>query len=341
MIWQVPISLRSLAERFGCELIGDPDVVIDGVGSLLSAGPGTLSFLTGAKYNEQLKITAAAAVVLRAEDAQDAPTAVVISDNPYATYALMAAVIHPRPEYPAGIHASAVVDESADVSSAAHIAANVVIGARSTVAANCYIGPGSVIGPDCSIGDDCRLIANVTLVRDVEIGDRGVVHPGAVLGSDGFGNAMTSTGWVKVPQLGGVKIGTDVEIGANTAIDCGTMGDTIVADGVRLDNFVHIGHNVKIGAHTAMAGFTGIAGSTTIGERCLFAGQSGTVGHITVCDGAIVNGRGMITKSITEPGAYASGFPSEKVKDWNRKVAQFRRLGKLAERVRKLEKGEE
>jgi UDP-3-O-[3-hydroxymyristoyl] glucosamine N-acyltransferase len=341
VIRQVPISLGILAERFGCELIGDPDVVIDDVGSLRSAGPRSLSFLTGSKFKEQLISTEAAAVVMRAADAEGAPAAVLISDNPYASFALMAAAIHPRPEYSPGIHASAVIDESAGIDPSAHIAANVVVGERSTIAANCYIGPGTVIGPDCNIGDDCRLIANVTLVRDVAIGERGVVHPGAVLGSDGFGNAMTPDGWVKVPQLGGVRIGTDVEIGANTAIDCGTLGDTLVGNGVRLDNFVHIGHNVKIGAHTALAGFTGIAGSTTVGERCLFAGQSGAVGHITICDGAIVNGRGMITKDVTEPGAYASGFPSEKVKDWNRKVAQFRRLGKLADRVRKLEKGEE
>jgi UDP-3-O-[3-hydroxymyristoyl] glucosamine N-acyltransferase len=337
----MPISLGKLAEQFGCELIGDPDVVIDDVGSLSSAGSRSLSFLTGSKFKEQLISTEAAAVVMRAADAEGAPTAVLISDNPYASFALMAAVIHPRPDYQPGIHASSVVDESADIDPSAHIAANVVVGERSTVAANCYIGPGTVIGPDCNIGDDCRLLANVTLLRDVDLGERGIVHPGAVLGSDGFGNAMTPTGWVKVPQLGGVKIGTDVEIGANTAIDCGTLGDTLIGNGVRLDNFVHIGHNVKIGAHTAMAGFTGIAGSATIGERCLFAGQSGTVGHISVCDGVIVNGKGMITKNVTEPGVYASGFPSEKVKDWNRKVAQFRRLGKLADRVTKLEKGEE
>jgi UDP-3-O-[3-hydroxymyristoyl] glucosamine N-acyltransferase len=340
VIWPVPISLGKLAERFGCELIGDPDVVVDGVGSLHSAGPRSLSFLTGSKFKEQLASTEAAAVIMRAADAENAPVAVLISDNPYASFALMAAVIQPRPEYAPGIHVSAVVDESAEVSPSAHIAANVVIGERSVVAANCYIGPGTVVGPDCTIGDDCRLIANVTLVRDVQLGERCVVHPGAVLGSDGFGNAMTPAGWVKVPQLGGVRIGTDVEIGANTAIDCGTLGDTLVGNGVRLDNFVHIGHNVRIGAHTALAGFTGIAGSTTVGERCLFAGQSGAVGHISICDGAIVNGRGMITKNITEPGAYASGFPSEKVKDWNRKVAHFRRLEKLAVRVGKLEKGE-
>lgn len=178
-------------------------------------------------------------------------------------------------------------------------------------------------------------------MRSVTLGARTIIHPGAVIGSDGFGNAMTPQGWVKVPQLGGVKIGCDVEVGANTAIDCGTLGDTVLADGVRLDNLVHIGHNARLGAHTAVAGLSGISGSAVIGDRCIFAGQSGCVGHITICDDVIINGRGMVTKSISEPGVYASGFPSEKVKDWNKKVAKFRRIDKLSDRVSKLERDEE
>lgn len=335
----MPISLGDLATRFGCELIGDRDIVINEVASLQVAGPTSLSFLSTAVFKSQLSSTGAAAVILRAADAADANSAVLIHDNPYACFAMMAAVIHPRPEYEPGIHSSAVIAATATVASSAHIAANVVVGDRSSIGENVYIGPGSVIGPDCRIADDCRLIANVTIVRSVTLGDRGVVHPGAVIGADGFGNAMTPEGWVKVPQLGGVEIGQDVEIGANSAVDCGTLGDTIIEDGVRLDNFVHIGHNVRLGAHTAIAGLTGIAGSTIIGKRCLFAGQSGAVGHITVCDDVVVYGRGMITKDITEPGNYASGFPSEKAKDWNRKVARFRRMDALTTRVSELEKG--
>lgn len=337
----MPIKLGELARLFDCELQGDPDIVVDDVGSLQSAGPGTLSFLSAAAFKKQLYDTSAAAVILRAADAADAPVAALISDNPYATYARMAAVIHPRPVYEPGIHASAVIDSSASISASAHIAANTVIGENSSIGADCYVGPGSVVGPDCSIGDDCRLIANVTLVRSVTLGARTIIHPGAVIGSDGFGNAMTPQGWVKVPQLGGVKIGCDVEVGANTAIDCGTLGDTVLADGVRLDNLVHIGHNARLGAHTAVAGLSGISGSVVIGDRCIFAGQSGCVGHITICDDVIINGRGMVTKSISEPGVYASGFPSEKVKDWNKKVAKFRRIDKLSDRVSKLERDEE
>jgi UDP-3-O-[3-hydroxymyristoyl] glucosamine N-acyltransferase len=197
-----------------------------------------------------------------------------------------------------------------------------------------------VIGPDCVVGDDCRFIANVTLPRKVQIGKRGLIHPGAVIGGDGFGNAMTDNGWVKVPQIGGVRIGDDVEIGGNTTVDCGAIGDTVIEDGVRIDNLCQIAHNAHVGAHTAMAGASGVSGSTTVGKRCMFGGQSGTVGHITLCDDVILSGRAMITKNITEPGVYASHFPSEKLSDWQKRVAKFRRIGGLYERVSKLEKSE-
>jgi UDP-3-O-[3-hydroxymyristoyl] glucosamine N-acyltransferase len=164
------------------------------------------------------------------------------------------------------------------------------------------------------------------------------VHPGAVIGADGFGNAMTPEGWVKVPQLGGVSIGNDVEIGSNSTIDCGALDDTVIADGVRIDNLCMIAHNVRIGAHTALAAMTGIAGSTEIGARCLFAGQSGAVGHISICDDVVVSGQGMVSKDINEPGVYASSFPVEPVRDWNRKVARLRRLESLFDRVTDLER---
>ena len=176
-------------------------------------------------------------------------------------------------------------------------------------------------------------------MRSVSIGKRCIVHAGAVIGGDGFGNAMTPDGWVKVPQLGGVRIGDDVEIGCNTTIDCGALDDTVIEDGVRLDNLVQIAHNVHVGAHTAMAAMAAIAGSTVVGKRCMFAGMSGAVGHITICDDVILSGQGMITKNITEPGVYASSFAAEKVRDWNRRVGRIRRLDALNERVKNLEKG--
>lgn len=336
----MPISLGELATRFGCDLDGDPDIEVRMVASLLDASPVSISFLTNSAWKDRLFSTKAAAVVLRASDAADCPVASLISDDPYANYARMAALLHPSPAPVPGVHASAVIDASATVAPSAQIEAQVFIGERAIIGENAYVGPGCVVGPDCSIGDDSRLHANVTILRQVSIGMRCIFHPGAVVGADGFGNAMTPDGWVKVPQLGGVRIGNDVEIGANTTIDCGTFGDTVIEDGVRIDNLCMIGHNVSVGAHTAMAAAVGIAGSVTIGERCLFAGYSGIAGHITICDDVIVHGQGMVTKDITEAGVYASSFPVEKVQVWNRQVARFRRMGLLIERVSKLEKGD-
>jgi len=334
----MPIKLGELAAQFDCELVGDPDRIIDNVAGLQNAGPKSLSFLSNPKFRSQLAGTQAAAIVLRAEDVDDSPTASLVSDNPYADYARMAAVIHPPPRYAPGVDASAVVSATAEISPTAHIAANASIGDRSTIGDNVYVGPGSVIGPGCSVGNDCRLIANVTLVRDVTLGLRGMLHPGVVIGADGFGNAMTPDGWVKVPQLGGVRIGNDVEIGANTTVDCGAIEDTVIEDGVRIDNLCHIGHNVHIGAHTAVAGMSGVSGSAIVGKRCMLAGQSGVVGHIKICDDVVVSGKAVISKDITEPGVYAGTFTAEPVGEWNRKVARFRRLGQLIERVSKLEK---
>lgn len=332
------ISLGELATRFGCDLDGDPETLIDRVASLDDGGPGALSFLANSSLSGQLSSTKAAAVIVREDDADACPVAALIADDPYVTYARIAAIIHPLPAVEPGIHATAVVSSSASVSDSAQIDAHCHVGANSKIGAGVYIGPGCVIGPDCSVGDGSRFVAQVTLARNVRIGSRAVLHPGVVIGSDGFGNAMTPEGWVKVPQVGGVSIGDDVEIGANTTIDCGAIGDTVIEDGVRIDNLCMIAHNVRIGAHTAMAAQTGIAGSTRVGRRCMFAGQSGTVGHITICDDVIVNGKTMVTKDITEPGAYAGAFPGESAQAWNRRVARFRRLDALNSRVSKLEK---
>jgi UDP-3-O-[3-hydroxymyristoyl] glucosamine N-acyltransferase len=337
----MPIKLGELAAQFDCDLLGDPDVTIDNVAGLQNAGPASLSFLSNPKFRKQLAETRAAAVVLRAEDAEVSPVASLVSKDPYADYARMATVIHPPPRFAAGVDASAVVAAGAQVAASAHVAANVTIGERSTIGDNVYVGPGTVIGPDCSVGDDSRLIANVTLVRDVRLGRRGILHPGVVIGADGFGNAMTPEGWVKVPQLGGVRIGDDVEIGANTTVDCGAIDDTVIEDGVRIDNLCHIGHNVHIGAHTAVAGMSGISGSAIVGKRCMLAGQSGIVGHIRICDDVVVGGKAVISKDIKEPGVYAGTFTAELAAEWNRKVARFRRLGQLIERVNKLEKAGE
>ena len=334
----MPIKLGELATRFDCELIGDPDVAIDNVSGLQSAGSGSLSFLSNAAFKRQLSSTKAAAVVLRRDDAGDSPVACLVSDNPYADYARMANAIHPAPEYEPGVHPSAAVAGTAQVAATAHISPHVSVGDGARIGEYAYLGPGSVVGPDCVVGESCRLIANVTLVRRVVVGARTILHPGVVIGADGFGNAMTSEGWIKVPQVGGVRIGDDVEIGANTTVDCGAIDDTVIEDGVRIDNLCMIAHNVHVGAHTAMAAMTGISGSTRIGKRCMFAGQSGVAGHLTICDDVVVSGQAVISKDVTSPGVYAGSFVAEPARDWNRKVARFRRLEQLNERVAKLEK---
>ncbi len=333
----MPISLGELVTQFGCELIGDPDIEIRGVASLPNAGPDSLTFLSNPAYKDDLTSTRAGAVILQSDHAEDAPVAVVVHDDPYACYARMAAVVIPTPSCEPGQHASAVVDSTASVAPSAHLGPHVVVGANSRIGENVYVGPGSVIGPDCVIGDDCRFIANVTLARAVRIGQRGIFHPGVVLGADGFGNAMTPEGWVKVPQVGGVVIGDDVEIGANTTVDCGAIEDTVIEDGVRIDNLCMIAHNVRVGAHTAMAAMVGIAGSTTIGQRCLFAGRGGAVGHITICDDVVVGAMSFATKDISEPGTYLASFPAEPAKDWAKRVGRFRRIEALQKRVKKLE----
>jgi len=200
------------------------------------------------------------------------------------------------------------------------------------------IGANTVIGEDCVIGEGSRLSSNVAVYYGVSVGKKCIIHSGVVIGSDGFGNAMTQHGWVKIPQIGGVRIGSDVEIGANTTVDCGAIGDTIIENGVRIDNLCMIAHNVHVGEHTAMAGCTAIAGSTVIGKRCIFAGRSGAVGHITICDDVTVAAQTFLSKDVDEPGTYAASFPADKARSWAKQLARFRRLGVLIERVKKLEK---
>ena len=334
----MPERLGDLADRFGCDLRGDPDISVARVATLANAGEDALSFLASDAYTEQLPTSSAAAVVLAEEHANEAPGAVLVSPNPYATYARIAAVLHPEPLAPPGTHPGSSVDPAANVDPSASVGPNAVIAAGARIGAAAVVGPGAYVGPDCSVGEGVRLHANVTLVRAVTIGARSIVHSGAVIGADGFGNAMTDSGWLKVPQVGGVSIGDDVEIGANTTIDCGAVEDTVIEDGVRIDNLCMIAHNVHVGAHTAMAALVGVAGSTRIGKRCMFAGRSGSVGHITICDDVVVSGLAVVSKNITEPGVYAGSFVAEKARDWARHVARFKRLDALAARVKKLEK---
>jgi UDP-3-O-[3-hydroxymyristoyl] glucosamine N-acyltransferase len=331
-------SLGELATRFGCELRGDPSTTVERVATLAHAEAGCLSFFANPAYRDALRATSASAVILKRDDSDDCPVAALLSDEPYVTYARIAAELHPLPALVAGAHGSAVVAASARLGKDVQVAAQAFVGDDCLIGDRVFIGPGCIVGDRVVIGNGARLEARVTLLHDVRIGARCIVHPGAVIGSDGFGNARSAEGWVKVPQLGGVVIGDDVEIGANTTIDRGAIDDTVIEDGVRLDNLIQIAHNVRIGAHTAVASMSGISGSTTIGKRCMLAGQSGIVGHITICDDVVIGGATMVTKDIVSPGFYAASFPAEKDRDWKRQVARFRRLDELAKRVARLEK---
>ncbi|HUO82091.1 MAG TPA: UDP-3-O-(3-hydroxymyristoyl)glucosamine N-acyltransferase [Gammaproteobacteria bacterium] len=332
------LSLGELAVRFGCELRGDPDLRVEQVAPLERAGPQTISFLANARFRRFLAGTHATAVILAPDLADECPVAALISDNPYALYARIAARLHPQPVPEPGVHRSAVIADDAAIPASAHIGAGAVIGAGTRVAERVFVGPGCVIGQRCAIGDDARLVASVTLCDGVILGARGICHPGVVIGADGFGIARDGEAWIKVPQLGSVRIGDDVEIGANTTIDRGALEDTVIEDGVKLDNQIQVAHNVRIGAHTVIAGCTGIAGSTLIGRRCMIGGQVGFVGHLSIADDVVITGRSMVTGSIDRPGTYSGGLPLDEAVRWRRNSARFRQLDEMARRLAQLEK---
>jgi len=330
------ISLGELAVRFGCTLKGEPEVEVDSVATLENAGPRSISFLANPKYRRHLAGTHAAAVVLEPRFADESPVAALIAPNAYATYARIATLLHPEPSWPAGIDVGARVADRTRIAASASIAAAAVIEEEVHIGERTRVGPGCIVMQGSSIGDDTRLSANVTLCRGVRIGARVLIHPGVVIGADGFGLAPERGEWIKVPQIGSVRIGDDVEIGANTTIDRGAIEDTVIEDGVKLDNQIQIGHNVRIGAHTAIAGCTGISGSTTIGRNCMIAGMVGIVGHLSICDGVVVTGRTLVSRSIREPGIYSGGLPMEEARRWRRNSARFRHLDELAKRVEAL-----
>lgn len=324
------IPLGELADRFGLELRGDPEHRIDAVATLASAGPSQLGFLANPRYRPQLAGTRAGVVVMAVEDAALHAGNALIAAEPYAAFARIARLFEPSVRHAPGIHASSAIDPTAEVDPSASIAAFVAIGPGSRVRAGARIGPGCVIGDDCEIGEGCELVANVTLVRRVRLGARVLVHPGAVLGADGFGIAMHGGAWLKVPQLGGVRIGEDCEIGANTCIDRGALEDTVLEEDVRLDNQIQVGHGVVIGAHTAIAGCAAIAGSTRIGRNCLIGGGAGIVGHISICDRVTITAMSLVTHSIEKPGTYSSGTPLMDNRAWRRSAARFRQLDAIA-----------
>lgn len=332
------LTVAQLAEQLGATIQGDENLLIDGVAPLSEASSSQLSFLANPKYQNQLVGTGAGAVLLRESDAVECPSTALVVADPYLSYAKAVALLFPSQQRPGGAHPRAVIDELAEIDESAWIAANVVVEAGAKIAAGVQIGPGCVVARNVEIGADSVLHANVSLYADTCIGERVIIHSGAVLGSDGFGFANDAGQWLKIQQLGRVVVGNDVEIGANCTLDCGAIGDTVIEDGVKLDNLIQIAHNVRIGAYTAMAGHSAVAGSTTIGKYCAIGGAVGIVGHLKICDNVTITAMSLVSKSISNPGVYSSGMPAEANKDWNKRVAHLRQLEQLGKRVRKLEK---
>lgn len=334
------VSLGRLAVRYGCELRGDPDRVVERVGTLASADSQSLAFLANRAYRSQLASTRAAAVILSAADAANCPVDALVAGDPYVVYARIAAELHPGPPAEPGVHPSAVVGSECRVPASCEVGAGVVLGRQVVLGERVVLGPRTVIGDRVRIGADSRLMPGVTLCADVRIGARCVLHPGVVVGSDGFGFAREREGnYVKVPQLGSVQVGDDVEIGANTTIDRGAIDDTVIGNGVKLDNQIQVGHNVRIGEHTVVAAQTGISGSTTIGARCTIGGQAGFAGHIVVADDVVIGGGTSVTGSIRSAGVYAGGgTPADTLQRWRRNMARFGQLDELAKRLRDVEK---
>jgi UDP-3-O-[3-hydroxymyristoyl] glucosamine N-acyltransferase len=330
--------LKELAERVGARAVGEADCPIDSVASLHKAKPGSITFLADLRYKHYLPQTRASAVILSEADAADCPTAALISDNPYLTFAKVAELLHPQPAAAPGVHPSAVVAPDCRIDPTVAIGPQTVIEPGVVIGAGVVIGPGCTVGQESVIGDDSRLVARVTLCRRAVLGRRVIVHPGAVIGSDGFGLAKSGDAWVKIPQLGRAVIGDDVEIGANTTIDCGTLEDTVLEEGVKLDNQIQIAHNVRIGAHTAIAGCVGIAGSARIGRHCTIAGAAGIEGHLEIADHVHITGMSKVSKSIMQPGTYTSGTPLEPNAQWLKNSVRFRNLDELARKVNALEK---
>jgi UDP-3-O-[3-hydroxymyristoyl] glucosamine N-acyltransferase len=320
-------SLGELAVRFALELRGTPEIRVSRVATLSQAGPGTLSFLANSRYRRNLAATQASAVVLAAEDAASCPVAALIAPNPYLSYARIATLLHPEPIAAPGVHPTAVISPAARLAPSAAVGPLAVIEEEAEIGERAEIGPGCIIQRGARVGADSRLVARVNLYPQVQIGARCLLHAGAVIGADGFGFAPDRGVWVKVPQVGSVKIGDDVEIGANTTIDRGAIGDTVVEHGAKLDNQIQVGHNVSIGAHSAIAACTGISGSTTLGARCMVGGMVGFAGHLTIADDVIVTGCSLVSASIREPGSYSSGMPTVPTRAWRRMVAHLRRFG--------------
>lgn len=331
-------TLAQIAEHIGGEIKGDGNVVITEMANLAKAQSHQMSFLSNSKYAKELASTKAGGVILSAKDAQEYKGNAIIVNDAYVGFAKAAQLLDSTPVPTSGVASSASVHPSAQVGSGVSIGEGAVIQAKAIIGENSIIGPNCFVGEGALIGNEVNLRANVTIYHRVELGDEVSVHSGTVIGCDGFGYANDKGTWVKIPQTGTVVVGKGTEIGANCAIDRGALDNTIIGKNVIIDNLVHIAHNVEIGDHSCICGATGIAGSTIIGKYVVIAGQCAINGHINIADKVQITGQSMVTKSIREPGVYSSGTPAAPNREWQRNTVQLRQIGKLIERVKKLEK---
>lgn len=330
-------SLADLAERYGLRLQGPPELAVHGVCTLSPGKPGHLGFLSNPKYRSQLSATAASAVVVSARDAAVCALPALVADDPYLAFARIAKLFDPAPPLRPGRHPTAFVATDAEVDEDAEIGAFAVVESCARVGRGALVGPHSVVSAGAVIGDGTRLEGRNWVGPRCEIGARGRLNAGSVIGARGFGLAPTPQGWEEVPQLGRVVIGDDVEVGANTCIDRGAIDDTVIGHGVKLDNLIQIAHNVRIGDHTAIAACSAIAGSTVIGRRCLIGGAVGIAGHLHIGDQVIILARAMVTHSLPEKGTYGSGLPVAPAREWRRQVAHIRRLDRFDQRLKAVE----
>lgn len=335
-------TLGDIVQALGGELAGDAGLAIERIAPLDEADDRSIAFLANPRYRAQLETTAAAVVIVAPamKDTACARGAAIVTADPYLYFARLTQwwAQRVRPQPVPGVHPSAVIDASAQIGEGAHVGALAVVEAGARIGAGAVIGPQCHVGRNASVGAGTRLSAQVVLGFDCSIGARGIVHGGVVIGADGFGFAPTREGYVKIEQLGAVRIGDDVEIGANTCIDRGALGDTVIEDGVKLDNLIQIAHNVHVGARTAMAGCSAVAGSTRIGARCTVGGGAGILGHLVIADDVHISAQSTVSRSISQPGVYTGFFPLDDNRAWEKNAVTLRHLHQLRDRVRELEK---
>ncbi|NVK22760.1 MAG: UDP-3-O-(3-hydroxymyristoyl)glucosamine N-acyltransferase [Kangiellaceae bacterium] len=331
-------TLQEIADYLQAELRGEPQLSITAVSPLNKAQKGELSFISDSKYLEHVEHSHASALIVNTRMAESIGGNLLIVDDPYLGYAKVAQLFDSTPKPDPGIHATAVISKAATIGQNVSICANAVIEDGAVIGDNAIIESGVFIGKKVTIGQGTRVYSNTVIYHSVEIGKSCIIHANSVIGSDGFGYANEKGAWVKIPQVGSVTIGDDVEIGAHTAIDRGALENTVIGKGVILDNHIHIAHNVQIGDYTAIAGCSAIAGSTKIGKYCTIAGRVSIIGHLEICDKAHITACTFVNKSIKEPGAYSSGTTFQSNKDWHKSAVRFRQLDDMWRKMKQLEK---